>query len=42
MQIDAVVILLAGFVAPPLAPIVLVGRFVMLHRRARSLKFVVT
>lgn len=42
MQIDAVAILLAGFIAPPLALVVLGGRFFMLHRRARSLRFVAT
>jgi hypothetical protein len=39
MQVDAVVILLAGFVAPPLAPGLLIARLVLLHRRARSLRY---
>jgi hypothetical protein len=42
MQIDAVAILLAGFVTPPAALLLLAGRFVMLHRRARSLRFAAT
>lgn len=40
MQLDAVMILLAAFIAPPLALVVLAGRLFMLHRRARSLRFV--
>jgi hypothetical protein len=40
MQVDAVMILLAGFVAPPLAPGLLIARLVLLHRRARSLRYV--
>lgn len=39
MQVDAVAILLAGFVAPPLAPGLLIARMVLLHRRARSLRY---
>lgn len=41
MQIDAVVILVAGFAAVPVAPVLLVARLVLLHRRARKLRFVV-
>jgi hypothetical protein len=39
MQLDVVVILLAGFLSPLLAPVVLVARLVLLHRRARSLRY---
>lgn len=39
MQVDAVMILLAGFLAPPLAPAMLVVRLVVLHRRARALRY---
>lgn len=39
MQMDAFVILLAAFVAPPLAPGVLIVRLVLLHRRTRSFRY---
>ena len=39
MQVDVVVILLAGFVAPPLAPAVLIARLVLLDRRVRSSRY---
>jgi hypothetical protein len=39
MQVDAVVILLAGFVAPPLGAGVLIARLVLLHRRVRSSRY---
>jgi hypothetical protein len=39
MQVDAVMILLASLVVPPLAPVLLIARLVLLHRRARSLRY---
>jgi hypothetical protein len=40
IQLDLVLILLAGLVAIPLAPALLLARLAMLHRRARALSFV--
>lgn len=40
IQLDLVLILLAGLVAIPLAPALLIARLAMLHRRARALRLV--
>lgn len=40
-QIDFILVLLAGFFAVPLAPVVLVGRLLMLLRRARKMRYMV-